>query len=54
MENQQKHYIAKQEVLMLFDNLLEINENVEEDAYEEAKRILQRRRMRKSKNKNHK
>ena len=52
MENQPKHSRAKREALMLFDNLVEINENVEEDAYEEAKRILQRRRMRK--NKNHK
>ena len=50
MENQPKHSRAKREALMLFDNLFEIDKNVEDDAYEEAKRILQRMR----KNKNHK
>ena len=57
MENQPKYpkYTkAKQKVLMLFDNLLEMDKNVEKDAYEEAKRFLQRRRRRMRENNNHK
>ena len=54
MENQSKYSRAKQEVLMLFDDLLEMDKNVEEDAYQKAKRFLQRQRQKMRENKNHK
>lgn len=50
MENIPKHSRAKQEALMLFDNLFKMDENVKENAYKEAKYLFQRRRRCKNKN----